>query len=452
MENTKQYDRDLILQAIRDNQLTQVIGEVQNAHPADIADLLDELPTREALIVFGRLPVVIASEVLDETSSLVRKEVISEVPDEHLADIFDELPVDDAVEILEDLPQEVSAQIIELMEPEEAQYVKESLTYEKESAGRLMNSEVATLRIGWTAKEARHHLRTLEEVDTNLDHFFVTDEQDHLIGVVHVLDLLMEPAAEPIEHIMQRETITANVNTDQEELAHIMAKYDVGDLAIVDDQNRLLGVVTVDDIIDVIEEEATEDIQRLGGSEPLEQPYFQVTTLSVFRKRIGWLLLFFFAGTITGFVSRAFEGIWGQFLILASFVPLVIGTGGNSGSQTIATVIRAITTDEVRFQNIFQAWRREITIGFMLGTVLGGLGVVFMVLFWDVSWTIGIVVGLTLLVVVVWSITIGTLVPIIAERIGIDPTVVSGPMLTTIVDVTGLAIYYSLAGLLLGVF
>jgi len=451
MENIKELDRDQILESIRMGEIDQISRDLQTAHPADIADLLDDLPNREALMIFGRLPVVVASEVLDETGSLMRKELISEVPDERLADILDELPVDDAVEILEDLPEEVSSQIIELMEPDEAQEVRDSLTYGKDSAGRLMNTEVATLRLNMTAKEARHHLRMLEEVG-NVDHFFVVDAQDHLIGVVHAIDLLMQQASEPIEKIMTPGAISAHVNSDQEELAQIMAKYDVGDIAIVDDDNHLLGLVTVDDIIDVLEEEATEDIHRLGGSLPLDQPYSSASIWTVFQKRIGWLLLLFFGGMMTGSVTHQFEPVWGQFLALATFVPLVIGTGGNSGSQTIATVIRAITTGEVRFRDILSTWRREVSIGALLGSVMAILGMVLGVLIWDVSWQVGIAVGLTLLVVVIWATTIGALVPLIAERVGIDPTVVSGPMLSTLVDVSGLIIYYTLAGYILGIF
>jgi magnesium transporter len=451
MENIKELNRDQILESIRMGEIDQITRDLQTAHPADIADLLDDLPNREALLIFGRLPVVVASEVLDETGSLMRKELISEVPDEKLADILDELPVDDAVEILEDLPEEISSQIIELMEPEEAQEVRDSLTYGKDSAGRLMNTEVATLRLNMTAKEARHHLRMLEEVG-NVDHFFVVDVQNHLIGVVHAIDLLMEQAPEPIEKIMTPGAISAHVNADQEELAQIMAKYDVGDIAIVDDDNHLLGLVTVDDIIDVLEEEATEDILRLGGSLPLDQPYSSASIWNVFQKRIGWLLLLFFGGMMTGSVTHQFEAVWGQFLILATFVPLVIGTGGNSGSQTIATVIRAITTGEVRFRDILSTWRREVSIGALLGSVMAILGMVLGVLIWDVSWQVAFAVGSTLLVVVIWATTIGTLVPLIADRVGIDPTVVSGPMLSTLVDVSGLIIYYSLAGYILGIF
>ncbi|MCA9981791.1 MAG: magnesium transporter, partial [Anaerolineales bacterium] len=200
------------------------------------------------------------------------------------------------------------------------------------------------------------------------------------------------------------------------------------------------------------EEEATEDIHRLGGSEPLDQPYFAVSAFDIYKKRIGWLLLLFFAGTLTGYVTTLFEGVWGVFTALTIFVPLVIGTGGNAGSQTIATIIRAITLGEVKPATMIRAWRKELFTGLMLGTTMCVLAIALTLIVWQVDLGVALAVAFTLPVVVMWAVTIGTIVPVVADRIGIDPTVVSGPMISTLVDATGLAIYYTLAGFILGVF
>jgi magnesium transporter len=248
---------------------------------------------------------------------------------------------------------------------------------------------------------------------------------------------------------MSTDVIAVSAESDQEEVADWLAKYDYAALPVVDAGYCLVGVITVDDIIDVFQEEATEDIQRLGGSLPLERPYFSTPVINVFQKRIGWLLLLFAAGTLTGLVTQFFEPTWSQFLVLASFVPLVIGTGGNSGSQTIATIIRAITTGEVNFRDLGQAWLREVTIGLLLGLVMGAIALLITNFIWKEGLEIALVIALTLPLVVMWSTTVGTIVPIIADRIHIDPAVISGPLITTIVDVTGLIIYYTLAGLIL---
>jgi magnesium transporter len=442
------FDEQAIIDLIRDKKWEEIKELVTDQHPADIADLLELLPSSESLAVFRRLPVEIASEVLDEAGGTTRMDLLENVNQEHLADLLDELPMDDAVEILEDLPDPVSETLIELMEPEEAEEVRLAFEYEKETAGRLMTTDVAALQATWTVEQAFNYLRSLEEVE-QLYYLYAIDADYRLVGVVPLRGLILANPAQHIEDIMSSDVITVPVDADQEEVAEVLAKYDFAALPIVDSGYCLVGVITVDDIIDVLQEEATEDIQRLGGSLPLERPYFSASIFSVFQKRIGWLLLLFAAGTLTGLVTQFYESIWSQFLILAAFVPLVIGTGGNSGSQTIATIIRAITTGEVRFRDLGGAWLREVTVGLLLGLVMGALAMLATIFIWHESFEIALVIAITLPIMVMWSTSVGTLVPIIADRINIDPAVISGPLITTIVDVTGLIIYFSLAGLIL---
>jgi magnesium transporter len=243
---------------------------------------------------------------------------------------------------------------------------------------------------------------------------------------------------------MTSDITAARVTADQEQLAEMVARYDYFAIPIVDNDYRLLGVVTVDDVVDIFEEEVTEDIQRLGGSEPLEQPYFAASLGQVVRKRIGWLLLLFVAATLTGTVLRFFEEELILVVSLSFFIPLITGTGGNAGSQTVATIIRALTLGEVRLANISQAWLREVTAGLILGLAMGIVGFTRAML-WDTGYEVALVVTFTLPIVVIWATTIATLVPIIANHFKIDPTVISGPIITTIVDTTGLLIYYLLA-------
>lgn len=420
-----------------------------HVHPADIADLLDNLNAQEALTIFELLPVEIASEVLDETGSPVRQELVEKVDDERLADLLDELPMDDAAEFLFDLPEDVSERLIELMEPEEAAEVQELLQYEDETAGRLMTRDVVALRRQWTVEETLKFLRDLDDVEM-LHYLYVVDRHNVLIGVVPLRKLLLSKPDRTIESLMISEVLSALVTADQEELAELISRYDYFAIPVTDAAGHLLGVVTVDDVLDVLEEEVTEDIQRLGGSEPLEQPYFAVSLVKFVQKRIGWLLLLFVAAIFTARVLQFFSDELGAVLALGFFIPLVTGTGGNAGSQTVATIIRALTLDEVRISNMGAAWRKEALTALILGLAMGicGFGVAAML---SQSIEVAWVVALTLPIVVAWAVTVATIVPIIATHFEIDPTVISGPMITTIVDASALIIYFSLAKAFLGI-
>ncbi|MBE2220437.1 MAG: magnesium transporter [Anaerolineae bacterium] len=430
------------------NKLKKTQHLLENVHPADIADILDQLTPDKAAIVFDLLPIATASEVLDETGSLVRQELLETVDEEKLADLLDELPMDDAAEFLEDLDDEQADRLIKLMEPEDRAEVKELLSYEEESAGRLMTRDVAALRRSWTVDETLKYLRSLVDAET-LHYLYVVDAEDKLIGVTPLRALIRAPADATIESIMREGVVAVPVTADQEELAEMVARYDYYSIPVVDDNGRFLGVVTVDDVLDIVADEATEDIQRLGGSEPLDQPYFAVSAIQMVKKRIGWLFLLFIASTLTGTVISIFQEELETVLALSLFIPLIIGTGGNAGSQTVATIIRAITLDEVRLGNIFQAVRKEVSVGLLLGATMMGIGFVRAIT-WDTGMDIAIVVGITLSAVVLWATMVATVVPILADRFKIDPTVISGPMITTVVDATGLLIYFSLAKVILG--
>lgn len=437
------------------NELDSLRRLLADIHPADIADLLEELDHEEAIATFNLLSDEVASEVLDETGSLVRQKLVEKVDDERLADLLDELPMDDAAEFLDDLPDPISDRLIELMEPEEAAEVQELLGYEEDSAGRLMTRDVAVLRRQWTVNQTLEYMRSLEDAET-LHYLYVVDRHDKLLGVTPLRNLLMAQPDTTIGAIMNEQVTAVLVTADQEELAELVAHYDYVTIPVVDKNGRFLGIITVDDVLDVLEEEATEDIQRLGGSAPLDQPYFAASVFSVFRKRVWWLLMLFFAATLTGTVMKIFQptnastaSTADTMFMLMLFVPLIIGTGGNAGSQTVATIIRAITLDEVSIRNGMQAWRREVSVGFLLGIIMGGMGMLRAVL-WHTGMEVALVVALTLPLIVIWSTTIATLVPILAEQFKIDPAVISGPMITTIVDSTGLFIYFSLATVILG--
>jgi len=276
-----------IAQLVRDGRWEELWELIEEQHPADIADLLELLPSMESLEVFQRLPVEVASEVLDEAGGTTRVDLLANVNDEFLADLLDELPMDDAVGILEDLPDPVSESLIELMEPDEAQDVRLALEYEKETAGRLMTTDIAALKAQWTVEQAFDYLRSRVEIE-QLYYLYVVDQHHRLVGVVPLRGLIHANPGQRIAEIMSADVIAVSAEADREQVADLLAKYDFAALPVVNASNRLVGVITVDDIIDVFQEEATEDIQRLGGSLPLERPYFSTPVFSVFQKRIGF--------------------------------------------------------------------------------------------------------------------------------------------------------------------
>jgi len=438
---------ELLAQSPDLSQLKDLLAEI---HPADLAELLDELDPDLAVTVFAVLPDVTASEVLDETGSLVRRELVERVEDERLADLLEEMPMDDAVGILEDLPADTAERLLALMEPEEAEAAQKLLSYADESAGRLMTTEVAALRRQWTAAEALDYLRRLVEDDlTEMVHYlYVVDRDNRLIGVVPIRKLLMARAEETVESLMNREVISVRTMADQEELAELVSRYDFVAVPVVDNDFHLVGVVTVDDVLDVLEEEATEDIQRLGGSEPLARPYFDASVWEVIGKRLVWLLPLFAASLVSDAILRRFDTLLASVIILTLFIPVISGTGGNSGSQTVATIIRALAIGEVRWSDLRRTWMREAIVGTVLGLVLG-IGGFVRALIWGADTTVALVLALTLPLVVIWANTVATLVPMLAEKVGIDPAVVSAPMITTIVDASGVLIYLSIASYLL---
>jgi magnesium transporter len=441
---------ETILAYLDQGRLDALRSIINEYHPADIADILDELPAKDGLTVFDLLSDQVASEVLDETGSLIRAELVEKVDDERLADLLDELPMDDAAEFLDDLPPETATKLIDLMEPEVAQDVLEILSYENETAGRLMTRDVASLRRMWTAAEAIQYLRSLvltDEAET-VHYLYVVDREQRLIGVVPIRQLLLAQPEVTIESIMVPGAIYIEDSADQEELAELVSKYDFVAIPVVDKEGRLQGVVTVDDVLDIVEEEATEDIQRLGGSEPLEQPYFSVSIPQVVGKRLVWLLPLFVASVVTDAVVRSYDWLTVAFVSLTIFFPVVIGTAGNAGSQTVATIIRGIAVGEIRLADLGRALGREAAVGLILGLVLGVAGFARALLL-NTDARVALVLALTLPLVVLWANTVATLVPLVAERVKIDPAVVSTPMITTIVDATGMLIYLTLAAYVL---
>jgi magnesium transporter len=422
-----------------------------NRHPADIAEVIDRLDDEDKIRLFRLLPPRQAADVLGETSADATRELLEQLPAEEVGDLLDSLPMDDVAEILtEDVPDRQN-ELLTAMEPRDAAEVRSLLSYPPKSAGRLMTDKFVRVRQEMSAAEAIAFLRLIDPEIESFTDLYVLNPAQQLLGVVSLRAVITAPPERLMSAIMNPHIVTVPPETDQEQVAQLVARYDMLALPVVG-AGRMLGIVTVDDVIDVLVSEGTEDVLRFGGvgsGDGMEQPYFTVPILRVVRKRIVWLLLLFLAGTLTGSVLSAFENELERMVMLSVFIPLLIGTGGNTGAQTVSTVIRGLALGEIRSRDMLHVIFRELLGGLVLGSLLGCVAFGWTLL-WGYTTELAAVVGLTIVAICLWANVIGSLVPLIAQKLGIDPAVVSAPLITTLVDATGLAIYLLIAKGLLG--
>ena len=427
-------------------------GEVRKAQvilqalmPADQAEIFSDLPDGEQRQVLQDLAAEDIADILEKLENEEVTAIAEWLPPEKLADVLDEMEPDEAADLLGDLSPAQAADLLERME--EDQDVRPLLLHPDETAGGLMTSEFLALREHMTAASALEAIRTWETEYEYL-YYYVVDDKGELKGVVSLVRLLKAGRFQLVGALMRADVIVAPIEADQETCAHLMSHYDLTSLPVVDANRRLMGVITIDDVIDVLEDEATEDIQRLGGAAPLEGPYLITHPLRIFQKRIGWLLLLFVTEMFTGTVLRHFEGELAKVVALSFFIPLLVGTGGNAGSQTTSTIIRAVAVGDVEIKDVLRAFRHEVIVGFLLGM---GMGMVAFIraITWGCSTMLATTVAASIWAIVLWANCIGSLLPLLAVKMKIDPAIVSGPLMSTLVDATGLFLYLTIARWLL---
>ncbi|MEO0130293.1 MAG: magnesium transporter [candidate division WOR-3 bacterium] len=412
--------------------------------PPDIADLLESLNDEERLILFRLLPTQLAAEVFVELERDVQARLVKNLSNEKIKEILLEVPPDDRTEIFEELPGEVVSQLISLLPPEERKEALELLGYPKDSVGRLMTPDYIKIKEHWTIKYSLEHIRKFGKDAETLNILYVVDDEGKLIGEVHLRRLVLAEPLQRISEIMEKDFMAINVYQDQEEAAKMMRRYDLIALPVVDKRNILLGIVTVDDILDVYEEEATEDLHKRAGVIPLKFSYTATSIISLFKKRIVWLSLLAVAGFLSSSIIASFENLLSKIIALSFFIPVLIDTGGNTSAQSATLIVRAIALGELDFKKWWEIVRKELLVGLLLGCGLFFLlfGYSFL-LRKDIR--ISFVVGLAVLIICVWANLIGTILPIILTKLKQDPAVISSPVLTTILDFTGLAIYFAIA-------
>lgn len=438
-----------IIELITEKQYTKLKAILSDMEPIDIAQLFDDLPERYMPLLYRLLPKESAAEVFVELDSDTQEMLIRGFSDTELKDVLDELYLDDAVDIIEEMPSNVVKRIIKHTAPEMRHSINEILKYPKDSAGSIMTIEFIDLKEDMTVRDAFTKIRRTGVDKETIYTCYVTDRNRVLKGLVSAKDLLLSEEDCIISDIMEKNPISVNTMDDKEDVARALSKYDFLSLPVVDNENRLVGIVTVDDAIDVIEEEATEDIEKMAAITPSEKPYLKTGVWDTFLQRIPWLLLLMISATFTARIISHFENALQSSLVLSTFIPMLMDTGGNSGSQASVTIIRGISLEEIDFADIFKTIWKEIRVSLLCGIVLAAANFVKMMILNEAALPIAAVVCLTLVCTVFFAKIVGCTLPLLAKKIGFDPAVMASPFITTIVDAMSLFIYFNIATTLL---
>ena len=428
-------------------------------NPSDIAALFGDLEELRIPLLFRLLPKELAAESFVEMEPDAQEVLIRSFSDNELKEIVDELYVDDAADLVEEMPANVVKRILKQASPEMRRSINQILRYPEYSAGSIMTTEYVSLRPKMTVEEAILRIRRQGIDKETIYTCYVTAPDRKLLGLVSVKDLLLATDDETlIEDIMLTNLIYVNTQTDQEEVAKMLSKYNFLALPVVDGEERMVGIVTFDDAMDVIEEETTEDIELMGGMLPSEKTYLKSTAFDLFKNRIPWLMLLMVSSTFTGLIITSFEGALAAQVALTAFIPMLMGTGGNSGSQSSVTVIRALSLDELRFADIWRVIWKELRTSILCGVALAVVCFVKILLVdrllmgnEDITLMVNAVVCLALAVTVVIAKIVGGVLPLAAKAVGADPAVMASPFITTIVDAVSLLVYFLFAKALLGV-
>ncbi len=422
-------------------------------HPADIAELLEDLTREDRVVVFEALPPDQGAAVLSELKGETLRLILHRASPAKLGAELDRLPADEVTFLLEHLTQRQREGVLANMSPRDAAEVERLLRYPPRTAGRLMTEKFATIRPEWTVAETLDHLRRIDPEVETVQSLYALDPKGRLVGYVALRALFPAPPERRIADMMVRRLLTVRSDAAQEEVARLVSKYDLHAIPVVDEENRLLGIVTVDDVIDILIEEQTEDALHMGGvsatEETVEQGYFATQPIRNVRLRFNWLLLMFVTETFTGTVLRHYESELAKVVALSFFIPLLIGTGGNSGSQTVTTIVRGLAVGEIRMRDFGRVLLREAGSGLVLGLMLGLVGF-GRALLWGSTVPLAMTVGVSILAICAWANTVGSMIPMLATLFKIDPTVMSAPLIATLVDATGLIIYFTIAKSFLG--
>ncbi len=440
-----------IRELLEKGQYVKLRQAVQELNDADIADFLEEMKPEEQLKMFRILPKSMAADVFSYLDIENQQYVITSLSDRDAANIINNLMADDAKDLIEEMPANVVTRLLANANAETRRDINHLLRYPEDSAGSIMTVEYVDLKENLTVEQAIARIRRVGVDSETINICYVLDKERHLLGTVALRYLLLSPPDAVIGNIMHENIISLHTLMDQEEVARQFKKYDFTSMPVVDNEDRLVGIITVDDVVDILEEETTEDIEKMAAIVPSDKPYMKTTVWDAYKKRIPWLLLLMISATFTGSIITSFENQLSRYVVLTAFIPMLMDTGGNAGGQASAIVIRGLSLNEIEFGDWLVVLWKEIRTAVLCGLTLAVLNFVKLLVFERVGVAVSFVVCATLLMAVVVAKIVGSTLPMLAKKIGMDPAVMASPFITTIVDAISLLIYFRVAALVLGI-
>ncbi|MDO5021290.1 MAG: magnesium transporter [Lachnospiraceae bacterium] len=443
MEEIK--DLELVKELLEKKQYTKLRQMLSDKNTADIAVILEELPEEDLLKIFRILPKTMAADVFSYLEVDHQHELITSMSEKDAASIINNLMADDATDLLEEMPANIVKKILANASPDTRRDINHLLRYPEDSAGSIMTVEYVDLKESMTVEDAIERIRKVGVDSETINICYVLDAKRKLIGTVALRYLLISPSDAVIGEIMHEDVIFINTLMDQEEVARQFQKYDFTAMPVVDNEERLVGIITVDDIVDILQEEATEDIEKMAAIVPTDKPYMKTTVFETWKKRIPWLLLLMISATFTGSIITSFEDALSACVVLTAYIPMLMDTGGNAGGQASVTIIRGLSLNEIEFKDAFRVLWKEARVAVLCGLTLAAANFLKLLIFDHVTIAVATVVCLTLVAAVFIAKVIGCLLPMLAKKIGFDPAVMASPFITTIVDALSLLIYFSIA-------
>ena len=442
-------ERKVIRELLDSKQYTRLRQMLSELNDADIAALLEEMEEQDMLKVFRILPKDLAADVFSYMDVDNQQFIITSLSDRDAANIVDNLMADDAADLMEEMPANVVKKSLASASLETRRDINHLLRYPEDSAGSIMTVEYVDLKENLTVDEAIARIRKIGVDSETINICYVLDSRRKLVGTVALRYLLLSQPDEVISDIMHENVISISTMMDQEEVARQFQKYDFTAMPVVDNENRLVGIITVDDIVDILQEEATEDIEKMAAIVPSDKPYMKTGVLETWKKRIPWLLLLMVSATFTGRIIASYESALSACMVLSTFIPMLMDTGGNAGSQASVSIIRGISLDEIRFYDLPGVIWKEARVALLCGVTLSAANFVKLMLFDRVAVQVAFVICITLVVTVFVAKIVGCSLPMLAKKIGFDPAVMASPFITTIVDALSLVIYFQIATVLL---
>ena len=434
-----------IVELLEQNKLAELKEILINENPIDIADVFEDFPKEKYLIIFKLLPKDFSSEVFSYLSPEKQQEVIENITDDEIKFIVEDMYLDDTVDFIEEMPANIVDKILKNTSNDKRKLINQMLKYPENSAGSVMTVEYISFKDNYTVKQAIEYYRKVAIDKEETDICFVTDTKKKLVGIISLKTLILSKDDSYIQDEMDTNFVSVLTLDDQEEIAALFRKYDLTTMPVVDHEDRLVGVITVDDIVDVIDQENTEDIQKMAAMNPSDEEYLKESVVSLAKHRILWLLVLMISATFTGLVIKKYEDILQSAVYLATFIPMLMDTGGNAGSQSATLVIRGIALEEIEFSDIFKVIWKELRVSILVGFILSAVNFIRIYYFTRSGLETSLVVAISMFLTVIMAKVIGGVLPLVAKSLKIDPAIMASPLITTIVDTAALIIFFKLS-------